>query len=92
MSEKGLPHNAAYFTCCMEHGPLYYFAPSNRAKPPYLKQVEVKAILDIAQDGTLAGVELVWGPVHGNLMDPLPPPPAWTATEQGNVTPAEDAP
>ena len=47
-------------------GHLYYFAPANRAKPPYLKQRHVKAIIDIAQDGTLAGVELI---------DDMPPPP-----------------
>lgn len=52
-----------------EHGyHLYYFAPANRTKSPYRKQIHVDAILDIADDGTLAGVELVSGP--------LPPPPA----------------
>jgi len=46
----------------------YYFAPSSRTKPPYLKQVRVEAILDVAKDGTLAGVEII---------DPnAPPPPA----------------
>jgi hypothetical protein len=48
----------------------YYFAPTNRAKLPYLKQVEVTAIIDIASDGTLAGVELV--------DHKLPPPPQVT--------------
>lgn len=47
-------------------GHLYYFAPTGRRKPPYLKQREVKAIIDIADDGTLAGVELI---------DDMPPPP-----------------
>ncbi len=46
---------------------LYYFAPTKRAPPPYKRQVHVEAILDIAEDGTLAGIELV----HGDL----PPPP-----------------
>ncbi len=45
----------------------YYFAPSNAAPPPYLEQRRVEATLDIAADGTLAGVELVLGD--------LPPPP-----------------
>jgi hypothetical protein len=45
----------------------FYFAPSNRAPGPYKEQREVRAILDVAQDGTLAGVELVFGN--------LPPPP-----------------
>lgn len=39
----------------------YYFAPSNRAAPPYKTQRHVTAVLDIAADGTLAGVELVMG-------------------------------
>lgn len=47
-------------------GHLYYFAPTNRAKSPYLRQRLVKAIIDIAADGTLAGVELI---------DNMPPPP-----------------
>lgn len=45
---------------------LYYFAPENRAPPPYLTQRHVPAIIDIAADGTLAGVELI---------DGMPPPP-----------------
>jgi hypothetical protein len=45
----------------------YYFAPANRAASPYRTQRHVTAILDIAIDGTLAGVELVMGD--------LPPPP-----------------
>jgi hypothetical protein len=45
----------------------YYFAPRHRIAPPYLRQIHVTAVLDIASDGTLAGVELV----RGNL----PPPP-----------------
>lgn len=45
---------------------LYYFAPLNRTPPPYLTQRRVTAILDIAHDGTLAGVELI---------DDMPPPP-----------------
>lgn len=45
---------------------LYYFAPGNRKPPPYRKQRRVTAIIDIADDGTLAGVELI---------DAMPPPP-----------------
>jgi hypothetical protein len=64
-----LERHEAYWTCdeTPEAGPLYYFAPTNRTKPPYLEQRHVTAILDIASDGTLAGVELVMGE--------LPPPP-----------------
>lgn len=51
-----------------EHGMrLYYFAPTDRAPPPYLTQRHVNAIIDIAADGTLAGVELI---------DDMPDPPA----------------
>lgn len=45
---------------------LYYFAPSNRSPGPYKTQRHVTAIIDIADDGTLAGVELI---------DDMPPPP-----------------
>lgn len=45
---------------------LYYFAPTNKRPPPYKTQRHVTAIIDIADDGTLAGVELI--------MD-MPPPP-----------------
>jgi hypothetical protein len=63
----GLEKRQAYWTCDQTaSGPLYYFAPMNRQPGPY-EQREVTAILDIAADGTLAGVELV---MHG-----LPPPP-----------------
>jgi hypothetical protein len=40
-------------------GHLYYFACGDRADPPYKRQITVSAILDIASDGTLAGVELI---------------------------------
>jgi hypothetical protein len=59
-------HRAAYFTYDPTHGGAYYFAPTGRAPPPYKTQRQVTAILDIAADGTLAGVELVMGK--------LPPP------------------
>lgn len=48
-------------------GRAYYFAPTDAAPPPYRTQRRVTAILDIADDGTLAGVELA--------LDPLPPAP-----------------
>ena len=37
----------------------WYFAPVARTQGPYLTQKEVSAIIDIAQDGTLAGIELI---------------------------------
>jgi hypothetical protein len=53
--------NPAYFTYDPTHGGAYYFAPKNRRDPPYRTQRVVSAILDIASDGSLAGVELVMG-------------------------------
>ncbi len=47
-------------------GHVYYFAPTDRAPGPYKKQRHVEAIIDIAADGTLAGVELI---------EDMPPPP-----------------
>ena len=37
----------------------YYFEPVIRKDPPYFKQLQVTAIIDVADDGTLAGVELI---------------------------------
>lgn len=47
-------------------GHLFYFAPADRASGPYKTQRKVSAIVDIADDGTLAGVELI---------ENMPPPP-----------------
>lgn len=60
----------ASFTYDPDHR-LYYFAPDCRAKAPYRKQIEVRAIIDIADDGTLAGVELI-----DNMPEMYAPPPA----------------
>ena len=49
-------------------GHLYYFGIRNRMPPPYLKQIEVTAIVDVASNGTLAGVELI-----DTLLPPPPP-------------------
>jgi hypothetical protein len=61
-----LKKNEAYWTYDSKAN-AYYFAPVQRAQPPYKTQRLVTAILDTASDGTLAGVELVMGD--------LPPPP-----------------
>lgn len=37
----------------------YYFEPSKRTPSPYLKQIHVEAIIDVAEDGTLGGVEII---------------------------------
>jgi len=66
----GMPRRDGWWThddeAAMDVGHLYYFAPANRAPPPYKKQIQVRAIIDVADDGTLAGVELI---------DDMPPPP-----------------
>lgn len=62
----GLIEHPATFTHDGAHGHAYYFAPTPPAPPPYLKQVHVDAIVDLAADGTLAGVELI--------IDDIPPP------------------
>lgn len=75
-----LEKRPAYWTHDPEAG-AYYFGLSERTKPPYLKQVRVTAILDVASDGTLAGVDL--------CLDPLPPPPGSSSTpDTPSPTPA----
>lgn len=77
----------AYFTHSRIHedgGHLYYFAPVNAAEPPYRKQIEVTAILDIAADGTLAGVELI------DPRMPPPPPLLQAASAAAPTTPVDD--
>ena len=58
--------DATYTHEASEAGHLYYIALDGRAPAPYAEQRHVQAILDIAPDGTLAGVELI---------DNMPPPP-----------------
>lgn len=66
---------SAFYTCerTPEAGNLWYFAPANRVSPPYKNQRHVDAILDIAADGTLAGVELI---------DDMPAPPEGPAIDE----------
>lgn len=70
MTERKLPKLEAWWTYDYEAN-AYYFAPAPRTEGPYKHQLEVTAILDIASDGTLAGIELVFGQ--------LPPPPTLTS-------------
>ncbi len=53
-----LEKRPAHYTYGPEAG-AYYLALGDRRDPPYLKQVRVGAILDVADDGTLAGVEII---------------------------------
>lgn len=48
-------------------GYLYYVRLEDCQPGPYRNQKQVRAILDIADDGTLAGIELI---------DDMPPPPS----------------
>lgn len=72
MSLAKLPAYWAYDDCegCAH---AYYFAPESRSRPPYREQRHATAILDIAEDGTLAGIELIELDERG-----LPPPPKGT--------------
>lgn len=67
--ENEIVHHALV-SCDMEHahvvGPLYYIKLCDRSPGPYKTQLHRKAIIDVADDGTLAGVELI---------DDMPPPP-----------------
>ena len=45
----------------------YYFAPTDRHGPPYEEQIFVEAIIDVAADGTMAGIEII--------SSKMPPPP-----------------
>jgi len=57
-------------------GPLYYFTPAVRAPGPYRQQRHVNAIVDIAADGSFAGVELI---------DNMPPLAALQAPQEAGV-------
>lgn len=47
-------------------GHSYYVKVKGRLPPPYTEQRRVQAVLDIASDGTLAGIEFI---------SEMPPPP-----------------
>lgn len=55
-----LDRRPAYWTY-QDEPRAYYFAPTDCSPSPYRRQVQVTANLDVAEDGTLAGVELVLG-------------------------------
>lgn len=61
----------ATWTCHLEHGPLWYIKLAEADAPPYFTQREVRAVLDIDQNGKLAGVELI---------EDMPSPPATKPT------------
>jgi hypothetical protein len=57
-SGSDLTRYPATFTYDGDGEEAYYFAPAERPKGPYLKQVTTEAIINVAFDGTFAGVEL----------------------------------
>lgn len=71
MTETSTPAGVGAATFTHENdehaGHLYYIKIAGRTSGPYTNQRHVDAIIDIADDGTLAGVELI---------DNMPPPPA----------------
>jgi len=59
-----MKRHPAYFTYDSEAG-AYYFAPENRSKPlDGNKTRKATVLLDIAADGTLAGIELLVNGSH----------------------------
>lgn len=58
MRKTSLKKKSAWWTYCPD-ARAYYFRPSAAAKPPYLRQIQVEAIIDVAADGTLAGIEII---------------------------------
>ncbi len=80
--ERLMERRRAFFTfdeqSYRDHGYcLYYFAPLDRAPGP-MTQRHVEAIIDIASDGTLAGVELI---------DNMPPLVAPTSSDRNPRSP-----
>jgi hypothetical protein len=47
----------AYYTWD-EAAQAWYFAPRHRADPPYKEQIRADATIDLASDGTMAGIEI----------------------------------
>ena len=65
----GIKKRPASYTHSYQGGHCYYFELGDKTPPPYRKQIHVDAILDIASDGTLAGVEII------DMKAPPPPTP-----------------
>ena len=77
MSEKSPRRRRAVFT--FEDGswrPILLLRASRTAGKPYRVQRRVEAIIDIAEDGTLASVELIdrMPPLDASGVPPLPVP------------------
>ncbi len=77
-----------------EEAHAYYFAIEGRTPSPYLNQREVTAIIDIAGDGTFAGIELAMGDYPAppaSALAPSPPAPAGVREEAQAVADKLDA-
>jgi hypothetical protein len=61
-----------------ESANTYYFAPNDRAPPTFEENRSVMALIDTADDGTLADIQLV--------LDDLPPPPAKPRIRRSNIS------
>lgn len=62
MKKEILVKGNAEWTCDVtEHGNLWYFKLAERESPtsPLKKQMHVQAIIDVSDDGTVAGVEII---------------------------------
>jgi uncharacterized protein YuzE len=58
--EAYISKGTAVWTCAETScGPMWYIKLNERCAPPYIRQVEVTAILDVAEDGTIAGIEVL---------------------------------
>jgi len=48
----------------------WYFALNERAAGPYREQIVVKAVIDLDDEGRLAGVEIIEGKPDGSSIEP----------------------
>lgn len=72
MPVKERNSGSAYWTYDYE-AEAWYFGLNERAAPPYRKQVEVKAIVDLDENGQMAGVEIYdWSPNGKPFEPPIP--------------------
>ncbi len=69
-SEGTEPQPVANYTFD-EEADAYYIALAGRKAPPYMRQSHVKAVLDLDDDGRLAGIEIVGAGVDPPAARPL---------------------
>lgn len=60
LKEPARIHGPAIWTYDNDsHGGAWYVRIEPRTKPPYRRQIHVEAIIDVAEDGTMAGIEII---------------------------------